>query len=130
MQDHLASPHARRFSAGEDEIDRLLEIAFCQTIRIRRVPVVELSRTARKRFEFRHLLRSRRLKRVRQSLQVMLKDSIDHMYMVEDAEHDAVAGIAFAAVQPPGVAQYQALAALQPLGVIGRDPQANLHASR
>jgi hypothetical protein len=23
-----------------------------------------------------------------QSLQVMLKDSVDHMYMVEDAEHD------------------------------------------
>ena len=27
-----------------------------------------------------------------------------------------MAGIAFAAVQPPGVAQYQALAALQPEG--------------
>jgi hypothetical protein len=25
---------------------------------------------------------------VGQSLQVMLKDSVDHMYMVEDAEHD------------------------------------------
>ena len=36
--------------------------------------------------------------------------------VAEDAEHDAVAGIAFAAVQPPGVAQYQALAALQPEG--------------
>lgn len=88
MQDDLATPHARRLSAREDEIDRLLEIALRETIHVRRVPVVDLARTARKRMELGHVLRSRRLKRVWQSLQVMLKDSVDHMDMVEDAEHD------------------------------------------
>ena len=32
MQNHLASPHAGRLSAGEDEIDGLLELALCQAI--------------------------------------------------------------------------------------------------
>src|SRR5215813_9106760 len=88
MQNDLASPHARRLAAGEDEIDRLLEIAIRQAIHVGRVPVVDLSNTAGKRLELRHFFRPRRLKCVRQSPQVMLKDSVDHMYVVEDAEHD------------------------------------------
>src|SRR5262245_33735721 len=35
MQDDLASPHSRLLSAGENEIDRLLEIARRQTVRVR-----------------------------------------------------------------------------------------------
>src|SRR5262249_11318682 len=88
MQNDLASPHARRLSAGEDEIDRLLEIALRQAIHVGRVPVVDLSNIAGKRLELWHPFRPRRCKCVRQTPQVMLKDSVDHMYMVEDAEHD------------------------------------------
>ena len=73
MRNDLASPQARRLSAGEDEIDRLLEIAFRQVTHVGRVPVVDLCDTARKRLELRHFFRPRRLKRVWQSLQVMLK---------------------------------------------------------
>jgi hypothetical protein len=85
MQDDLASPHARRLSAGEDEIDRLLKIALRQTAHVRRVPVVNLSHAVRERLELWNLLRPRRLKRGRRSLQVMLKDPVDDVDVIEDA---------------------------------------------
>ena len=48
MQNHLTSPHARRLAAGEDEIDRMLEIVVRQTAHVRRVPVVDLFRAISK----------------------------------------------------------------------------------
>jgi hypothetical protein len=75
MQNDLASPHACRLSAGEDEINRLLEIVLRQTTHVRGVPGIDLCHPIRKRPELGHLFRPRRLKRVRQSLRVMLKDS-------------------------------------------------------
>lgn len=78
---------AGRLAAGEDEVDGLLEIAIRQVTYVGSVPVVDLPGIVRKRVESGHLFRSRRPQRVRQSLQVMLKDSIDRVDVVEDAEH-------------------------------------------
>jgi hypothetical protein len=88
MQNDLASPHARRLSAGEDEIDRLLKIVLRQATHIGRVPVVDFSRAVRERLEIGHLFRPRRPKRMRQSLQMVLKYPVHDMDMVEDAKHD------------------------------------------
>lgn len=48
MQNDLASPHAHRLSAGEDEINGLREIARRHTIHVTRVPVVDLAHMAGK----------------------------------------------------------------------------------
>lgn len=88
MQNDLASPDACGLSAREDEIDELLEVVLRQATYIRGVPVAEFFRSVRKRPEFRHFFGSRRPERVRESQQVMLKDAVDHMDMVEDAKHD------------------------------------------
>jgi hypothetical protein len=88
MQDDLAARHARRLSAGEDEIENLLEIVLRQTARVRCVPVVDLARTVRQRLQLRHRFRAPCGEIVRQSLKVMLKDPVDRVNMVEDAEHE------------------------------------------
>ena len=88
MQNDLASPHVRRCSIGEDEIDRLFKFVLRQTVHVRCVPVVDFSRASRERREIWHFFRSRRPERVWQSLQVMLEDYIDRMDVVEDAKHD------------------------------------------
>src|SRR5262245_54878863 len=88
VQNDLASPHARWLPVGEDKVHGLVEIAVRQIAHIGRVPVIDLSHTVGKRLELRHLFGPRCLKRVGDSLQVMAEDSVDHVYVVEDAEHD------------------------------------------
>lgn len=88
VQDDLASAHARLLAAGEGEIDGLFEVAVRQGIHLRRVPVVDLARTGSKRLKLRHRVGSRRPIGVRHSLQVVLKDPVDHMDMIEDTEHE------------------------------------------
>src|SRR4030095_5381796 len=49
VQDDLASPHARGLSAGEDEVDRLLEIGRRQPAHVGRVPPGDVSATVKRR---------------------------------------------------------------------------------
>src|SRR5215831_1547524 len=88
MQNDLATSHARRLAAGEDEVDELFEIAFPQAVHVGRIPVVDLSNAARERPNIRHLLRPWRPERVRQSSKVLLEDPVDRMNVVQDPHRD------------------------------------------
>src|SRR6185503_2625318 len=87
-QNDLAAPHARRLAAGERELERLFEVALAQAPDVRGIPVVDLARAARQRFELRQGRGAWRLKRVWLALQVMLENPVDHVDVVEDAQHD------------------------------------------
>src|SRR6185437_246178 len=102
VQNHLASPHSRRLPAGEDEIHVLLEIALRQTADVADIPVVDFSRTVRKVTELRDDLGSGRSECMRQSLEVMLKDSVDRVDVIEDAKREGC----ILAGQPVEVAAY------------------------
>lgn len=88
MQYDFAAPHAGRRSVGEDKVHGRVEIVLWQVPHIGSVPVIDVLHAARERLEIRHFLGSRRMKSVRLPSQVMLKDPIDDIDVVENAEHD------------------------------------------
>jgi len=88
MQNDLTAPHACLLAASEDEIERLREVPLRQTVHVGRVPVVNLTSAICKLTECRQALGARRPTGMRQSLQVMLKNSIDDMNVIEDTQHD------------------------------------------
>ena len=103
MENDLTTPHLGWTSVGEDEIDVFLKFMLRQIADVGSVPVVHFLHFARECLEIGHFFRARPTKRVRQPQQVMLKDLIDDMDVVEDTQ------------------EYRSVLRVQPLEMLGDD---------
>lgn len=88
VQEDLASRHARRLPAGEDEVDQLFKVVRRQARDVRGVLVVDLPGALREGVELGQHVRTGRPKRVRRPLQMMLENPVHRVDVVQDEQHE------------------------------------------